>query len=158
MSTVPEQLEIDLGDDITTSPVSSTYNYSGYGISTSSLGAITSIDLSHMATSTITLPSSTWTTTSGNLSSNYTITGSGYSYTPTVNIDTNGIDVKQGDIKVNGKSLTEAIGKIEERLAILHPNPKLEDKWEKLKDLRRQYEELEKELLEKEKMWEILKK
>ena len=156
MSTVPEQLEIDLGDDVTVSPVSTTRNYSGYGLSASTLGSITSIDISNMATSTISLPSSSWTT--GSNLSTYTISGGGYGYSPTVNIDTDGIDVKKGDIKVNGKSLTAAIEKIEERLAILHPNPELEDKWEQLRDLRRQYEELEKDLLEKEKMWKILNK
>lgn len=157
MGTVSEQLEFDLGDDVTVSPVSATSNYGGYGLSASTLGSITSIDISNMATSTITLPNSTWTTTGGNLSA-YTISGGNYGYSPTVNIDTDGIDVKKGDIKVNGKSLTAAIEKIEERLAILHPNPELEDKWEQLRDLRRQYEELEKDLLEKEKIWKILNK
>ena len=156
MSTVPEQLEIDLGDAATVSPVSTTSNYSGYGLSASTLGSITSIDISNMATSTISLPSSSWTT--GSNLGTYTISSGGYGYSPTVNIDTDGIDVKKGDIKVNGKSLTAAIEKIEERLAILHPNSELEDKWEQLRDLRRQYEELEKDLLEKEKMWKILNK
>jgi hypothetical protein len=64
---------------------------------------------------------------------------------------------KGADIKIGGKSLTEAIEKIEERLGILHPNPELESRWDKLKDLRRQYVEMEKDILEKEKIMKILK-
>ncbi len=75
-----------------------------------------------------------------------------------VKITTDGVEVKEGgDIKIGGKSLTEAIAAIEDRLAILKPNPELEDRWEQLKDLRRQYELLEKDLLEKEKIMKILK-
>jgi hypothetical protein len=64
----------------------------------------------------------------------------------------------EGDIKLNGKSLSKTLSDIEERLAILHPNEKLEEKWEKLKDLRKQYMELEADILEKEKIMEILKR
>jgi len=63
-----------------------------------------------------------------------------------------------GDIKLKGKSLNDTLSKIEERLAILHPNTKLEEKWEKLKELRKQYQELEADILEKEKIIEILKR
>lgn len=64
----------------------------------------------------------------------------------------------EGDVKVKGKSLTEMLDKIEERLAILHPNEKLEDKWLELKKLGDAYRALEKDILEKEKIWETLKK
>lgn len=63
-----------------------------------------------------------------------------------------------GDIKVKGKSLSEAIENIEKRLAILHPNEQLETRWEELKALGERYRELEQDLLEKEKIWEIIKK
>ena len=63
-----------------------------------------------------------------------------------------------GDIKLQGKSLNDTLSKIEERLAILHPNEKLEKKWVKLKELRKQYMELEADILEKEKIMEILKR
>ena len=63
-----------------------------------------------------------------------------------------------GDIKIKGKSLSEAIENIEKRLAILHPNEKLEEKWEELKALGERYRELEKDILEKEEIWKILKK
>ena len=64
----------------------------------------------------------------------------------------------EGDITIKGKSLTEMLDKIEERLAILHPNEKLEDKWDELKELGKRYKELEAEIIEKEKIWSILKK
>ena len=63
-----------------------------------------------------------------------------------------------GDIKLKGTSLSETLSKIEERLAILRPNEDLESRWEELKLLRQQYRELESEIIEKEKIWSILKK
>jgi hypothetical protein len=64
----------------------------------------------------------------------------------------------EGNVTLKGKSLIEMFEKIEERLAILHTNPKLEDRWDELKELGKRYKELEQELLEKEKVWNILKK
>jgi hypothetical protein len=85
----------------------------------------------------------TWTTSTGST---------------TVHIDADGLTMKQGaDIKIGGKSLTQAIEKIEERLGILRPNPELESRWDKLKELRQQYVEMERDLLEKEKLMKILK-
>jgi hypothetical protein len=133
-----ENIEIDLGscghDDIVIS------NYDDVGTIT--------IDPSMYSVSG-SMGSVAWTQDYSN-----TIT-TGY---PSVNIDTNGINIKEGgDIKVGGKSLTDAISAIEDRLAILNPNPELEQRWENLKDLRRQYEALEKDILEKEKIMKILK-
>jgi len=64
----------------------------------------------------------------------------------------------EGEVTIKGKSLTGMIEKIEERLAILHPNEKLEEKWDELKELGKRYKELEAEIIEKEKVWAILKK
>ena len=66
------------------------------------------------------------------------------------------VNGKDADIKINGKSLSVAIEKIEERLAILHLNPMLEERWEELKQLGDQYRILEAEIIEKEKIWHIL--
>jgi hypothetical protein len=93
---------------------------------------------------------------------NYTISSGGaYSNNTTttnVHLDAAGLTMKEGaDIVIGGKSLTKAIAKIEERLGILNPNPALEDRWEQLKELRRQYVDMEKDLLEKEKIMKILK-
>jgi hypothetical protein len=64
----------------------------------------------------------------------------------------------EGEVTIKGKSLTDMFEKIEERLAILHPNPELEDKWDELKELGKRYKELEAKIIEKENMWKILKK
>ena len=84
--------------------------------------------------------------------------GTSWSNGTTVHIDADGLTMKEGaDIKIGGKSLCEAIEKIEERLGILKPNPELESRWDKLKELRNQYVEMERDLLEKEKLMKILK-
>jgi hypothetical protein len=116
------------------------------------------IDLSNTFTTmadSITFPSSSYTWTQPY--SNYSITtGSGSS--GIVNIDTDGMTMKEScDIKIGDRSLKDFMDRVEERLGILRPNPELEDKWENLKGLRQAYMDLEKELIEKEKMWKILK-
>jgi hypothetical protein len=63
-----------------------------------------------------------------------------------------------GDVTIKGKSIGDSLERIEERLAILRPNDELEEKWENLRGLRKLYMELEAEIIEKEKMWSILKK
>ena len=63
----------------------------------------------------------------------------------------------EGDVKIKGKSIIDLINNIEQRLAILHPNTELESKWEDLKKLGDMYRQLEQEIIEKEKMWAILK-
>jgi hypothetical protein len=64
-----------------------------------------------------------------------------------------------GDITVKGRSLTQTLEKIEERLAILPPpNQELERDWSELAELRMQYVELERKLLEKQRVFDILKK
>ena len=121
-----------------------------------------------MGTDTITLNNTLWS--GGSITSPYIYTtnvtsGAGtYNWnnttlsSTTVHIDADGLTMKEGaDIKIGGKSLTKAIEQIEERLGILHPNPALEDRWDKLKELRQQYVEMEKDLLEKEKIMKILK-
>jgi hypothetical protein len=83
--------------------------------------------------------------------------------TPWPTMGSSGIHVQgdaefQGDIKIKGVSLNDRLDKIESRLGILRPNEKLEDKWERLKELGDEYRKLEKEIHEGEKMWDILKK
>jgi hypothetical protein len=76
-----------------------------------------------------------------------------------VHISGDGITMEpQADIKIGNRSLKEFMDSVEQRLGILRPNPELEDKWENLKGLRKAYMDLEAEILEKEKMWNILKK
>ena len=63
-----------------------------------------------------------------------------------------------GEVTIKGKNIADMFSKIEERLAIIHPNPELEDRWDELKELGKRYKELEAEIIEKEKVWAILKK
>lgn len=63
-----------------------------------------------------------------------------------------------GDIVVQGKSLLDTLSRIEEKLAILRPNSELESKWDELRKIREQYQTLEKEIIEKEKVWRTLQK
>jgi hypothetical protein len=144
------------------SPDYGNISYSG-GVDTITL------DTSSMISGSITLPTTTISTntngytigSAGTSGQFYTTTGTGHynwNNPPTVNISNTGIDMAAGtDIKVDGKSLKQFMDNMEERLAILHPNPALEDRWEQLKELRRQYVEMEKDLLEKEKIMKILK-
>lgn len=64
---------------------------------------------------------------------------------------------KEADIVLDGKSLKDSITAIEDRLAILKPNPQLEAKWTRLRELREEYQRLEKEIIEKETAWNALK-
>ncbi|MGA1713722.1 MAG: hypothetical protein ACO4CS_20755, partial [bacterium] len=79
-------------------------------------------------------------------------------HSPNVNITGDGIDMKpETDIKIGERSLKDFMDKVEDQLAILRPAPELEEKWDKLKELRRQYEECKQDILEKEKIMKILK-
>jgi len=61
------------------------------------------------------------------------------------------------DIKINGRSLMDAIDALEQRLNILVPNPELEKEWDELRELGERYRELEKKCKEKGEMWKKLK-
>jgi hypothetical protein len=106
---------------------------------------------------TITLPSTTIsnggytigsTGTSGQF---YTSTGTGHynwnnvaTTSPGVNISNTGIDMAAGtDITVAGKSLKEFMNKMEERLAILVPDPAKLEKFEALKKAYEHYKLME---------------
>ena len=64
---------------------------------------------------------------------------------------------EDGDITLGKTSLKDFISKVEQRLAILQPNEELEEQWEELKKLGDKYRELEEQLLERNKIMEILK-
>jgi hypothetical protein len=101
----------------------------------------------------------------GGSNSIYTTSGSNgswnniYSASPSVSLDRAGIQVTESaDIKLGNVSLKDFINKIEQRLALLTPNPELEKEWGELKDLGDRYRELEKQITEKMKTWDILKR
>jgi hypothetical protein len=101
-------------------------------------------------------------------------TGTGYTYNPvqwtttgtgisngngTVKITGDGLDLDaDADIKIGKKSLKEFMDKMEERLAILYSRPDLEEKWDKLRDLKKQYDDMVKDIEEKQKLMDILKR
>jgi hypothetical protein len=64
----------------------------------------------------------------------------------------------KADIVINGVSLKETLNSIQDRLNILRPNPELEAEWDQLQELGEQYQRLEAELLEKQRMWSTLRK
>jgi len=106
---------------------------------------------------TITLDPTTGIGSTLNWSTNYADYNI-YTTDPRVQITSDGITMKpESDLKIGDRSLKDFMDRVEDRLAILHPNAALEDKWEELKNLRRQYEALEKDILEKEKIMKILK-
>jgi len=133
------------------SPAGATYSISAARPLTTTLGTTTSTS------------GAVLTSTGGSI--NYTNTMVGSSVwsnpswtTPPTNLQVGGDADIHGKLKVGGKDIIELLEKIEERLAILHINRELEDKWKDLKALGDQYRELEKEIIEKEKMWAILKR
>ena len=106
------------------------------------------IDTNNMyGSNTITLPTTTISNggytigAAGSSGQFYTSTGTGgynWNNPPTVNITGTGIDMAAGtDITVGGKSLKEFMNKMEERLAILIPDPK---KLEQFAALKKAYE------------------
>ena len=64
----------------------------------------------------------------------------------------------QADIVMNGVSLNDTLKLIQDRLNMLRPNPELEQDWDQLRDLGDQYRELEKQLMEKQRAWDLLRK
>jgi hypothetical protein len=63
----------------------------------------------------------------------------------------------EDDITIKGKSLSKILDGIEQRLALLHPNEQLENKWEELKELGDRYRELEAEIIARQAMFNTLK-
>jgi hypothetical protein len=125
-------------------------SYSG-GVDTITLDSSTMNSM--YSSNTITLPTTTITNggytigSTGTSGQFYTSTGTGHNNwnnPPTVNITGTGIDMAAGtDITVGGKSLKEFMNKMEERLAILVPNPKKLEQFEALKKAYEHYKLME---------------
>jgi|688.fasta_scaffold45946_6 hypothetical protein len=64
----------------------------------------------------------------------------------------------KGNITWQGRDMREWLESVESRLAILRPNTELEAEWSELAELRMKYVELERKLLEKQQVFDILKK
>lgn len=65
---------------------------------------------------------------------------------------------KDADIDINGRSMSDWMAKVEERLNMLTRNPELEKEWDELRRLGERYRKLEKKCKEKSEMWRQLKK
>ena len=71
--------------------------------------------------------------------------------------DSSDLEIEFNGNKRNLRDLAEKVDRIEERLGIFKIDPELEQEWEQLKSLGDQYRELEQKILEKKKVWNILK-
>ena len=105
---------------------------------------------------------STWLTGASG-SNAYTYTGTSTNYAWNTTSIENTLQVKgdsefDGDITVKGRSLTEFMDSVEQRLNILRPNPALESEWDQLRELGEQYRALEQQQTEKAQMWAALQR
>jgi len=112
-----------------------------------------------------------WAIGSNPMSSVYTISGAnGTSATDWSNISVSNtytsalnqsgrLDLRgeNADIVVNGQSLMTMLQQIQERLNILTVNAELETEWDELRELGRQYRELEQHIKDKMATWQKLK-
>ena len=92
-------------------------------------------------------------------------TGTSYaiweSHKPSANVQISSGGIRMDsdcDITFGNVSLKETLESIQSRLAILKPNPLLEEEWEELRALGDAYRALEKEIGEKMQVWNALKK
>jgi hypothetical protein len=136
-----ESFEIDL-DNVSTAIGGTDLDLNSYSFNYSNMN-------SSIGVSTITLPSPSYTIGTGYSGQFLTSGSNGSSWTSsigsgTVNIGTDGIDMAAGtDIKIDGKSLKEFMNKMEQRLAILVPDPKKLEKFEALKRAYEHYKTME---------------
>ena len=101
-------------------------------------------------------------TVAPNTHSNVTLASGGITYTsgtgvsqPTWAVNNAVGTMHAKDLVLDGISLKQLL---EERLAMMIPNPELEEEWNELKELGDRYRKLETECKEKSKMWKALKK
>jgi len=87
--------------------------------------------------------------------------GANWSTTNTLNVPTSGrmeLRGNQADIVINDVSLNDTLRSIQDRLNMLQPNTALEAEWDQLRAIGEQYRDLEKQLIQKQRAWDILKK
>ena len=106
---------------------------------------------------------SAWTSGAADVNPIWNVGSStGYTYTNTnlTDLNTSGkISIKgeNADLDINGVSLKDFMARVEQRLAILTPDTRLEEEWSELKALGDRYRELEKEIHDRMKTFDILK-
>ena len=85
------------------------------------------------------------------------IINTSFNTTPEVKISNTGIEMTEdADIKIGERSLMKTLDAINERLAIVERNLKLEEEFAELKELGEQYRKLEQELKERMTTWDLL--
>jgi hypothetical protein len=88
---------------------------------------------------------------------NSVLTSAGLSATWTSNINNGKVKISDSDIEIDGLSLKATLQAVNSRLAIMIPNPKLEQEFEELRACGNEYRRLEQELQEQVRMWNVLK-
>ena len=98
----------------------------------------------------------------GNITIGTAIPSAGLSYSTATTAswatNTSRIKITDRDIELDGWSLRETLRTINDRLAVLEPNPALEKEFEELRTCANHYRELERKFLDQKAMWETLKK
>jgi len=102
----------------------------------------------------------------GGTGTTYSAFGVGTDYTwsgPTTTQNSSKIHVQgdavfEGNITWQDRDMREWFESVESRLAILNPNPELEQEWSELAELRMKYVELERDIRAKQRVFDILKK
>lgn len=87
-------------------------------------------------------------------SDDYVITSANFSASNVLQVNGDG-----ADIQINNRSLAQAmcqLDAIQEQLAILVPDPGMEQEWDELRAIREQYQAKLKECQEKSQMWRRL--
>ncbi len=122
-----------------------TYSISGHGADTITLDSSWINTFNAPSTVTITGAGGSGGAVGSGMYYTSTGTGGNWNNPPTVNISNTGIDMAAGtDIKVDGKSLKQFMDKMEERLAILVPDPAKLEKFQALKKAYENYKLMEK--------------
>jgi hypothetical protein len=106
--------------------------------------------------STVSITSGTSATTAGTFTLNSTSLNSTWDTSYNDCITIGGQNLTESKLKVLD-GLQDWQEEVNKKLAILQPNSELEEQWTELKEIRERYVKLEKELIEKNKVWDILK-
>ena len=135
---------------MTTGNINITNGSTGYSGTTSIIGGLT------VTGSLLNKNNTVWTTSASPYYMNSSINPipSGDVVISNGNLKVRGDDA---DIQIGEVSLKKFMEDVSMRLNIMQPNTKLEKDWEELRKLGDQYRQLEKELIEKAKVWNILK-
>ena len=86
------------------------------------------------------------------------ITQNPWSTESTMNAGKLNLNGDNADLVINGRSLTDTLSRLEERLNILNVNERLEAEWEELRELGNQYRKLEEHIKSKIRTYEALKR